>query len=52
MKTAQMKNEEIYLLQPVSLFLSFNALFTSFICLFPEAAIFIHTLVPQWLEAG
>lgn len=30
----------------------FNALFTSFTCLFPEAAIFIHTLVPLWLEAG
>lgn len=30
----------------------FYALFISFICLFPEAAIFIHTLAPLWLEAG
>lgn len=54
----QMKNitdEECgYLYSTACPFLSppLNALFLSFTCLFPEAAIFIHTLVPLWLEAG
>lgn len=42
----------MYAAKPVPFFSSSRFLVFSFLCLFPEAAIFIHTLVPLWLEAG